>query len=211
MNETHETIASPREQLELITTILQDSRDALRNTSFPYIVWGGVCATGTALSYILGFSGMERLIMPLWVILTSGATGVVVFYFARKETKKVKYFSSRIYSVLWGGISVFGLGLWLVSFLFKTPLSLQIGMAFLSTLIGLGYLVSSVLTNYRTLFILGILWGLGGMLALVLSDSLVPALIGSMAFFFEFIPGLLMYRQEKKSRSGTQSRPGPHV
>jgi hypothetical protein len=199
-----ETTNSPQEQLDLITSILNDSREALKHTSFPYILWGGVCPIGTAASYFFGTTRLEKLILPLWIILAFGASLSVFLFYNKRKAHTAKYFSTRVYGALWGGISFFGLGLWLASMLFKTGFTLQEGMAILSVLIGLGYLVSSVLTNYRSLLVLGILWGIGGMACLGVSGYFAPALVGSMAFFFEFIPGLIMLRSENKNGAGRE-------
>ncbi len=194
MNDKPET---PEEQLDLIVSILNDSREALKNTSIPYIIWGGFCTAGTAASYALAYFGLTKFILPFWAGIYLLALLVNAAYKRRKKTPGVKYFSSKLTVTLWVGMMGFGTALLLVSFLVRKPISLQLWMAFLSILIAIGYLVNSVLTAYRSLMILGILWGIGGLLCMIIPNFLAPALVGSMSFLFEFIPGLILYSRNK--------------
>jgi len=195
----NETFSSPKEQLDLITSIVQDSRKALRENSFPFLVWGAASAVGTAISYALGCTGLDKLILPLWIVIAFGAQTVIFFHYRKKGSTSVKFFSSRIHLVMWTGIAGFGLALALVAIFFKTGFTLPEGMMVMSLAIGIGYLVSSVLTGYRALTVLGILWAAGGLACLVIPAFYAPAVVGSMAFCLEFIPGLVMLRAEKKS------------
>lgn len=194
----NDTIRNPQEQLDLITSIVQDSRDALTDSGYPYVIWGGMASIGTALSYLLVYAGLERSIMILWFALVAVAELAVILHYRHAARTGVKYFATRIYNTLWIGIAVGGLGLWVVSMLFHASFGIQNGLATLGVLIGLGYLVSSELTRYRILKLLGFLWMAGGAACLIVPSRFAPAMIGGMSFLLEFIPGLLMYRHEQK-------------
>ncbi len=197
MNNKPET---PREQLDLIVSIVNDSREALQNTSIPYIIWGGFCTVGTAASYALAYFGLQNLILPFWAGIYFLVALVNIVYNRRKQSPGVRYFSTKLSIILWTGMMGFGSALLIVSFLVKKPISLQLGMAFLSILIAIGYLVNSVLTSYRSILILGILWGIGGILCMIVPNLLAPALVGTMAFLFEFIPGLILYSRNEGNK-----------
>ncbi len=190
--------ASAREQLALITALVQDSRSALKENGFPYILWGGISSGGTLLSYLAAALSLGPFILPLWIVLSSaGAIGMAVYY-GRAAKPKVRHVAERIYGTLWLCIAAGGLGLWLIAMIFRTSYGLQEGLAVLSVLIGIGYVVSGVITNYRSLVALGVLWMAGGGACLAVPPRWTPALLGSMAFLFEFIPGLVMLSRSRK-------------
>jgi hypothetical protein len=209
MNETDgmDAATDAKEQLDLITALVQDSRSALRENGFPYILWGGISSAGTLLSYLAAGLSREECIMPLWLILTSAGGIAMAVHYGRAAKPKVRHVAERIYGTLWLCIAAGGLGLWLIAMIFHTPYGIQEGLAVLSVLIGIGYVVSGVITNYRTLFALGILWMAGGGACLAVPARWTPALLGSMAFLFEFVPGLVMYIHAKK-QSGHQGQFG---
>jgi len=63
--------------------------------------------------------------------------------------------------------------------------------------LGLGYLVSAVITEYRALTALGWLWIVGGFACVAMPATLCPAVFGVMTFCLEFIPGLVMRHHER--------------
>ena len=204
-----DSFSNPQEQLDLITSFVQDSRTAFKENGFPYLVWGGIASVGTLISYILGWVGFNRLILPLWGLLVVGGIISVFFYCSMRErhrTKRVKLFSARISNTLWVSISAGGIGLWVFALVFKTSFGIQEGLAVLSLLIGIGYLVSSVLTDYIVLRVLGIFWMIGGAICLIIPQYYSYAFIGAMAFFFEFIPGLVMQLRERKTNTNSGSK-----
>lgn len=197
----NDSIDNPKEQLDLITSIVRDTRGALDNWSFPFIAWGLSSTAGTILSYLLAGLGKPYLILPLWVILFIGTELVIFLQFARNSNKRVTYASTKVFGALWSAIAAGIAGLWLVSMLSGNPLGFNQGFAGMSVMIAVGYLASGALARYRTMMILGVFWMLGGFACLLVPRLLTPAIVGGMAFLFEFVPGLILYMRERGNSS----------
>ena len=195
-----DTFESPQEQLDLITSLVQDSRTGLRENAFPYIAWGGTASAGSLVSYLLAAAGRPGLIGPLWLVLSAAAETAVILYYrnrAKTGTGRPARRSSGIFAALWLGIAFGAGGIALVTVLSRFPCALTVSLGFLSVLLGLGYLVSSVLTRWRILGMLGLGWMLGGFSCFLVPQDFAPALVGALSFFLEFIPGIFMYLHDR--------------
>lgn len=199
-----ESFSSPQEQLDIITSLVQDSREGLRENAFPYVVWGGAASAGTAVSFLLDGLGCGRFIGPFWIVTSVLAQMSIMLYYRKQNRlfgKRALRLSSRVYAALWGGLVAGGASLIAASLIAGNPFTLSESLAIIGTLIGIGYITSSVLTRYRLLAVLGALWITGACATLALPDRIAPLLTGAMAFLFEFVPGLGMYlRGNEKER-----------
>lgn len=186
---------SPKEQLDLIATILCDSREALKDNSFPFIIWGGLVSLCTIGTMTLVNLKLFNLIGWLWCIgwLISF---IIVFMSYRKKEKQVRYQSTRILSAVWGAVAMGGAIPWLISLLGNTGFALNEAMSTLAILLSVGYLVTAVLTAYRMLYAGAVAWMIYGCVCLFLASPLAAYGTGAMSFLFMFIPGLIMRNKE---------------
>lgn len=199
---------TPREQLDLITSLVKDTRGVLENWSFPYLACGGVASAGTALSYLMAALGRPNLIMPLWITLTVCTEIAIFIQSALKANKRVTFASTRVIGALWGGIAAGIGGLWLVSMLAGKPVGLGQGLAVMSVLVAIGYLASGALARYRVMIILGIFWMIGGFACLLVPQLAAPMIVGAMSFLFEFVPGLILLLSERRTRASSSAGTG---
>ncbi len=194
-----ETEMNAQEQMDLIARMINDSRSGLRESGIPYVAWGAAGSVGTAVSYALGAAGRAELILPLWIVLAVALAGALLAHGWLRANKRVRRFSTRVYGTLWLAISVFGIGLWIASALPQTAVSLGLSLALISGMIAVGYAVSAVLTAWRFLGIAAVLWWLGGIACLLVPGRWAPAVVGSLAFLLEFLPGVYMLASARGS------------
>jgi hypothetical protein len=196
-----DTSVTPKEQLDMISAIVQDSRLLLEDNCVPYVVWGGTVFLGTLCSFVFTVINMQRYLAFLWIGLSCIALFAVLVYSRKEEKQRVSYLSGRIHVWLWSSIGLTSCGLVLYAVLFPQSISVSIGMAVVCILVGIGYIVTGVLAEYRLLLFFGIGWIGGGFSCFLLPVYLASALTGSLAFLFEFIPGIVILLRKRKHRS----------
>lgn len=195
-----------QEQLDLITVLVSSSRLDLQENGFNHMLWGAVVSFGTILNFVFFHFQWFSLIGYLWAILGFSA-GFVSFLYNRKKDKRIKSLSTRITKMLWSSVVFLGLLILYTSIfvplLFSTNFyvpSIAAALGFFSMLLGLAYILHSVLSEYRFLKVVGMLWIMGGYAQFFLPDRLPYLLMGIMAFMLELVPGVYMFLQYKKEK-----------
>lgn len=197
---------SIQEQLDLITVLVSSSRLDLQENGFNHMLWGAVVSFGTILNFVFFYFQLFNLIGYLWAILGFSA-GFVSFFYNRKKEKRIKSLSTKITKILWTSVVFMGLTVLYTSIfvplLFSTKFyvpSIAAALGFFSMLLGLAYILHSVLSEYRFLKAVGMLWIIGGYAQFFLPGRLPYLLMGIMAFGLELVPGIYMFLQYKKEK-----------
>lgn len=188
-----------QEKLDLITLLVSDSRADLKDKGFSFMLWGGVVSAGVLLTFFLRHIQLEKFILDFWLFFIVVSLAVN-YHLARK--RKVRSQVTKLSNVLWfstvgSGQVLLLLAVFLPSYSTIDFLSVPVAVGFLCVLLGVGYLAHAVLSQYRFLYYVGLLWQLGGVFVMLLPEPYPYALVGGMAFLLQFIPGLYIYFIEK--------------
>jgi hypothetical protein len=191
------------EDLAFIRKVMEDSRRLVEDNGFYYVLWGGLCILGAGLSYLAGSLGFPALIPFIWCLAFGGA-GLASALVSRKERKRAKSLAATLIGRVWwsscllGAVITAGLAI-------SGALSLPIAMAICSAVIAAGFLLSGAVSGSRGLALVSIPWWLGGLLIGRLPFIWAPLALTCLTFFFEFLPGLVMYIRWKKGRNGREA------
>lgn len=195
-----------QEQLDLITILVSSSRLDLQENGFNHMLWGAVVSLGTILNFVFFHFQWFDWIGYLWALLGFSA-GFISFLYNRKKEKRIQSLSTKITKILWTNVVFLGLLVLYTSIFvpllfsktFYVP-SIASALGFFSMLLGLAYILHSVLSEYRFLKVVGMLWIFGGYAQFFLPNRLPYLLMGIMAFMLEFVPGVYMFLQYQKEK-----------
>lgn len=161
------------QSLELITSMIQDSRARLaRNSGTPFLIWGYTTVAISILNYFLvrynceHFQGWAWLLLPL-----IGWLGMLIFY--KKKEQGAKNYIDRVISIIWTVIGISFLWVMFASFFYHAPI-----LFFTVLMAGVGTTMTGFIINDKATKICGI--------AAMISSLLFPISNFLMVRFVEF-------------------------
>jgi hypothetical protein len=187
-------------ELNIIKTIMTDSRKIAIDNGIHYIFWGLVVTAALITNYIFLLTHVSgQYIGLLWFILMTCAWIVSAFIAKREaKTRKVKTFAGKILSAMW-----MASGITMMIFGFVGTVSGAINPIFIcpviSTVLGANYYTSGVLHSHKWLRNLSWGWWAGAIAMFIFPTIHTLAIFAVMMICFQTIPGIVLYRKWKMS------------
>jgi hypothetical protein len=191
-----------KQELAFIKKVMADSRNDTVDNGLHFITWGILVALGQFGTYGIIVLNLNKY-CSLWLW-----TGIVVLGWPvswamahnHRKKERVKTFAGRLLGNIW---LAFGITAVLVGFAGgftgrgnPNPV--------VAAVMGMAYYLSGLVLGQRFVKYLGFVWWSGAVLMFVWSGLHQFLVFGSMMILFQVIPGVVLYRQWK--RTGAQSR-----
>lgn len=188
----------PKEDIDFIKKIIQDSKRVVVDNGIPYIVWGLIIIVGLLSTYIEIVTSVEFNFMYLWIILITGgwAFSTIEAIKSRKR-KRVVTFSGRVLGKTWFavGISLSILGLVGVN---SGAIQGQHFSPISAVLMGIAFFLSGTVTDKNWVKIVSYIWW-GVSICMFFIDGLTNLLVlALLMFFFQVLPGIIIYVKYNK-------------
>lgn len=189
---------NPQDELLYIKKIIEDSKRNIIDDGRDLISWGVIVVIGLTSTYFSLWTRSYLSMQIIWVVL--GAFGwSLSYYFHRHGEKRsrVKNFATKIMSSVW-----IACGLALTIFLFTGMFFQVYPPVFISPLaaiiLGIGYFVTGDIAELKWMKALTIGWWGGALYMLFFPNAEGILVLAGMMFFFQTIPGIIIYRKCKK-------------
>lgn len=197
------------EDLAVIRRIMESSRELVENDGKWFVLWGGACAAGTGISYLLIALSLVEFIPVLWSVVTVAVIVSGIAGDRRRKTGRPRSIAGSILGAAWAAVIALGAAVSAGAAL-AGVLDLSFAMGIVSACVAAGYIVTAWAVRSRMIGVLSVLWWAGGVLLPAMPGYGAPAVLGLMTFFLEFVPGLVMLRTARRIRSlngntGTQN------
>lgn len=187
-------------ELNIIKTIMADSRKIAIDNGIHYIFWGLVVTAALITNYIFLLTHVQgQYIGLLWFILMTSAW-IVSAFIAKREAKarRVRTFAGKILSAMW-----WASGITMMIFGFVGTVSGAINPIFIcpviSTVLGANYYTSGVLHSQKWLRNLSYGWWAGAIGTFIFPSVHTLAIFALMMICFQTIPGIILNKKWKQS------------
>jgi hypothetical protein len=191
-------------ELNIIKTIMADSRKIAIDNGIHYIFWGLVVTAALITNYIFLLTRVSgQYIGLLWFVLMTSAW-VVSAFIAKREAKarKVRTFAGKILSAMW-----MASGITMMIFGFVATVSGAINRIFIcpviSTVLGANYYTSGVLHSQKWLRNLSYGWWAGAIGTFIFPSVHTLAIFALMMICFQTIPGIILNKKWKQSEQAS--------
>ena len=197
--ETNEKELSPQENLQLIQTMINKTKDSVADDSFYFLLWGWLVFFCCITEFILKVYLQYPQHYFVWWLMPVG--GVISGIYGSRQSKKqrVKSFVDEALSYLWIALAMAFIALIFINALGQA--SWQSAFTYYILLYGIGTFVSGKLLRFPPLII-------GGLINFVLAGVSVKfsydyqLLIGSVAILISYIiPGHLLRIRHQQQKS----------
>jgi hypothetical protein len=186
-----------QESLAIINSMINKARNQFSENGFVYLLWGWVifiCSTSQFILQRLHFSKYYLVWMLTWV-----AVAVQIFYYSRKEKKKVvRTYTDDIAAYVW---LVFVIMLVLFGSLISSRLSdaqAYLGTVVILILYGMPTFLSGIILRFKPLIAGGACCWVLSIVAVLLPPDLTILLISAAVIAAWIIPGYLLRIRYKK-------------
>lgn len=197
MNETE-----AKESLELIRSMIEETKRSTAYSGAIYIVWGVVTLLAVLGTYLLVILKLYSYIGINWIgFMVLGL--VYSFYHGATQRRKAQIatFSGEIIGHTW-----FACGVSLVILAFVAPLA---GLypswmvpAVVATVIGIGYFITGEILQWKLFIWLAVLWWLGGTGMMLLKRESILLAFAFLVSVGYLVPGFILRAKYKKQTKG---------
>ena len=191
-----------KENLEVIRSMIEETKKATAYSGAIYIAWGAVTLLAILGTYLLVVLELYRYIWMNWILFM--ALGLVYSLYHGVTLKRkalVTTFSGKILGHTW-----FACGMSLLILAFVAPLAGlypgQMVPAVVATVIGIGYFITAELIQWKLLFWLAILWWVGGAGMMFLKTESILLVFAFLMSLGYLIPGFILRANYKKQTQG---------
>lgn len=179
-----ETHLTPQQSLDLITDVINQTRENIKSYSFVFLLWGWTLVIASILRFILQTQTSFRLYFIPFPILAGVAVLTTIFYHRRKTTET---YLGNFLRKLW---IVLALGF--VSAVFVSVYQRIEPITFTLILAAIGTCVSGLILKFRPL-VIGSVCFFGAAIACVFVSSEYKVLINGVAIIAGYlIPGYML-------------------
>ncbi|MCL4511749.1 MAG: hypothetical protein M1470_11855 [Bacteroidetes bacterium] len=194
------------EDVALIKRMMEESRQFTFDNGKSYIFWGILVTVGIFVTYGAVLTGNGDISGWIWII-TIGIGWLFSILAGMKEHTKTRTwaFGGKLVGLIWAscGITMTILG-------FAAPLagalhSWAISPA-IATVMGAAYTMSSLVYRLKWVTMVGIAWWVGALAMFAVKGLVTLPIFGSMMILFQIIPGLVFYRNSKKSNASGDTK-----
>ena len=188
-------VMSHEESLQLITKMINSSKDNLKNNSVFFLLWGWLVLSASIIHFVLIQIPYRYAWLPWPVMMVAGAiASVVIGIRIGKKTKVITYFDKMLI-YLWYGFFVIVLIIVVLGNLGK--LNWQEIQGIIMLLYGLGTFVSGGVLKFKPLIIGGILSWILAIAAFFVAYQYVLLLVAVSIIIAYLVPGYMLRKIEK--------------
>lgn len=181
-------------------SIEEIGREFLSDRGIHFIIWGILVVAGNAFSYLLFEIGCVHTISYMWIAIYLAGFMFTFFMSSRISKKRIKTFAGKVFIALWLGITLENSFMYII-YLTTETFRINLYLAITSGFIAFGYLITGIMIRNKWFLFLAAVWT-GGTLTMSSAPLYwTSALMGLMMFFFELIPGIIIYKLFNKSKS----------
>ena len=197
------THTTPNEDLVMIRKIMQDAHQSILADGKPFIAFGIAFAIATGYTYVAALRGEE--VGPwIWFGAMIGA-GLYLAYDLRQNRNRTENFASKMIGTIWGAAGG-AVAIVATALAFSNAISGEGIMAVISVILGIAYLITGAIYGLAWFRNLGYGWWAGAIAIAWLHNFHVLGIYLFMIVFFEIVPGVILYRNGKRSNDPTAIR-----
>jgi hypothetical protein len=179
------TELSPEKSLEIITQMIEESKQSYKHHSFYFLLWGWLMIAAALGQYVLLEMENEYHFLPWMVFSIIG--GVVAGIKGSKDKKVHKTFADKVMSFTWFGFVV----TMIITLIAVVPSNPN---PFVLLLAGLATFITGGITQFKGFIIGGIIFWIGAIVTFQM-DIQTSLLVYSLAMFLGYIvPGYALKR-----------------
>ncbi len=186
------------DELAFIKQIMEQTRTETLDKGVGFIMWGVLATLGLLITYFSVIYNFSYVQFWAWIILIGGGWLATIIHSIKNKTEKPKPFAQKIVDSVW--ISV-GIVMTIVGFIGTTTGA--VSGAFLSPFIalqlGIGFFVTGVIFNAKSIYYLSFGWWLGAIIMMIYPGFYSILLLAAMIFFLQVAPGINIYRKFKNN------------
>ncbi len=187
---------SPQESLRLISSMIETTRNSVKDSSHYFLLWGWAVMIACAIQYYLTvFAGSDKNYYG-WYIIPVALVFHVYFIVRDRKREKVKTYINEAGAHLWTAI---GLSFFATSFLFGKT-GWEHSSPIYMMLYGIGTYVSGSLIKFRPLIIGGLLCFPLIVLSSFAGDNMQIVLLAVAILVSYIIPGHLLRAKFKNQQ-----------
>ncbi|NNC82032.1 MAG: hypothetical protein HKN79_00505 [Flavobacteriales bacterium] len=178
----------PEESLELISKVIQDNKDNLKQNSFYFLLWGFLVGIACLLHYFLVVSEISFPPYIAWPVLMV-AGGIISGVKGYSDSKRVGYetYTGMFTKNLWIGL---GISLFIVLFLSSQMGVQPVGLILMIS--GAGTLITGLNIKFNPLILGGIVLFIGAIATVFVPGVEVLLLCAGALLLGYIIPGLML-------------------
>jgi len=192
------------EEIALIKRVIEESREFTFNIGKNITVWGVLISIAIFASYAAIVTGLSRMDVWIWVVMIgAGWTYSIVTGIRRRS--ETENFGIRIISTLWTSC---GIAMTILGFAGTTSGAIADWAVapVLSTIIGVGFAVTSMIQKLRWVMSVAIAWWLGSLVMFLVKGYETLPIFGVMMILFMVVPGIAFHRQWKNKQISPETK-----
>jgi hypothetical protein len=189
---------SAEQSLQLITSMIQSTRQSLQDSSIYFLIWGWGVLLACVIQYSLKV-GMNSPYHPMaWLVLVVVFVAQILIGFKRMKKRSARTFVEDANIYLWTAV---GLG-YFISFLIFGQIGWDYCFSFYILFYGIGTYVSGKLIQFKPLFIGGLLCFPIAVATVYVSYDMRIIMLGVAILISYIIPGHLLRMNHQKQIRG---------
>lgn len=175
--------------INLIKQMISESQGTALSIKKHFLLWGITIPLTTVIMNLFVINNLESWISNLWPF-SCGVSALLSIIIGMKSSPRHKTVFIQLYKMVW--ISVLISITIVLVFIILGTIPLNIALAFISILVGLGSLISGYMQKSRMIKIVSIIWYLLAVVLLLNNSEVASYIIGYTSFFLLFIPGIML-------------------
>jgi hypothetical protein len=182
-----EQTLNPKESLELITDIINKTKESINHYSFVFLLWGWVLAIASIIRFLLTyFTEFKYPFLPFPILSLIAVIATIIFYTRKKPTYSETYLTFFL-KRLWAGIMLGSVLLVFACVIQKVQPS-----TFTLILSGVGTLVTGLVIKFKPLQIGGAFLLVSSIASCFIVDDYKFLMVGLAIIPGYLIPGYLL-------------------
>ncbi len=189
---------SALDEIKFIKKIIEDSKQTTIDDGKGYIFWGIMVTIGMLVNYFIYILNIKINFIWIWVVLISlGWLYNIVFFFSGKKKKPSNNFARKMLYSIWLSC---GIAMTLIGFIgvFSGAISGEIVSPILSSIIGIGLMLSGFVYDLNWVKYLSAGWWVGAIIMFIYPGVQSMLIMSFMMMAFLVLPGVIIYQNFKK-------------
>ncbi len=194
------------EEIALIRRVIDESRKFAFDNGKYYLLWGVLITIAIFVQYAAILTSNGSISTWIWVV-TIGFGWLVSIVMGMRGPSRVSGWpvGAKLVALIWASS---GVSMTIIGFVgpFTGALHPWAICPALATVMGGAYAISSLVYRLKWVTMVGIAWWVGALVMFAVKGLVTLPIFGSMMILFQIIPGLVFYRNSKKSNSGGDAK-----
>ena len=186
------------DDIKFIKRIIDDSKRTTIDNGMGYVFWGIIVTAGLLTNYIMAILNIKMNFIWVWVLLIGfGWVYSIISYYSKKSKPRVHSYAGNLLKSIWLSC---GITMTLVGFVgvFSGAISGEYISPILSSVLGVGFMLSGFVYDLRWVRNLSIGWWTGATVMFIYPGLHSVLIMAFMMLAFQVTPGLIIYNKFKK-------------